>query len=127
MTGIRVRERGTSPLSARTRRKLLGELHRRAQAGEIAAMESLVRLSIGKRAKPGEERQAASEHRRSFLWTRRKVGPPLLWRSRGPYLTRSMLARVRHHERHGAGGFLLSWRSVLAMAPSGLTARLLRV
>ncbi len=59
MTRMRIRERGPSPLSARTRRKLLGELHRRAIAGEVAAMESLVRLSIGKRAKPGEERKAA--------------------------------------------------------------------
>ncbi len=55
----RVRERGPSPLSVRTRRKLLSELHRRAIAGEVAAMESLVRLSIGRRTSPAEERQAA--------------------------------------------------------------------
>jgi hypothetical protein len=55
----RVRERGPSPLSARTRRKLLGELHRRAIAGEVAAMESLVRLSIAKCTKQGEVLGAA--------------------------------------------------------------------
>jgi hypothetical protein len=55
----RVRELGPSPLSVRTRRKLLGELHRRAIAGEVASMESLVRLSIGRRTSPAEERQAA--------------------------------------------------------------------
>jgi hypothetical protein len=55
----RVRELGPSPLSVRTRRKLLGELHRRAIAGEVAAMEALVRLSIGWRTSPAEERQAA--------------------------------------------------------------------
>jgi hypothetical protein len=59
MNRVRTRERGPSPLSARTRRKLLGELHRRAIAGEVAAMESLIRLSIGKRGNPCEVRRAA--------------------------------------------------------------------
>ena len=59
MNRVRIRERGPSPLSVRTRRKLLGELHRRALAGEIAAMESLVRLSIGRRARGAQESQAA--------------------------------------------------------------------
>jgi hypothetical protein len=41
---IRSRERGPSPLSARTRRKILASLRDRALAGDVAAGEALVRL-----------------------------------------------------------------------------------
>jgi len=41
---LRIRERGPSPLSGRTRRRLLGSLLRRADAGDVAAAEALVRL-----------------------------------------------------------------------------------
>jgi len=38
------RERGPSPLSGRTRRKLLASLLRRAEAGDVVAAAELVRL-----------------------------------------------------------------------------------
>ena len=41
----RRRERGPSPLSARTRRRLLRDLPRRAWAGDASAAESLMRLA----------------------------------------------------------------------------------
>ena len=56
---IRSRERGPSPLSARTRRKILAALRDRALAGDVAAGEALVRLSHEKRPKSAEGRKAA--------------------------------------------------------------------
>jgi hypothetical protein len=41
----RRRERGPSPLSARTRRKLLANLHHRALAGDAVAAGVLIKLS----------------------------------------------------------------------------------
>jgi hypothetical protein len=41
----RRRERGPSPLSARTRRKLLADLHHRALAGDAVAAAELIKLS----------------------------------------------------------------------------------
>jgi hypothetical protein len=41
----RQRPRGYSPLSQRTRRRLLADLCRRALAGDAQAAESLIRLS----------------------------------------------------------------------------------
>ena len=45
-TPRQARERGASPLSATTRRRLLADLLRRAEAGDAAAAAVLVRLSI---------------------------------------------------------------------------------
>jgi hypothetical protein len=56
---IRSRERGPSPLSARTRRKILAALRDRALAGDVAAGEALVRLGHEKRPKSAEGRKAA--------------------------------------------------------------------
>jgi hypothetical protein len=56
---IRSRERGPSPLSARTRRKILAALRDRALAGDVAAGEALVRLGHEKRGKPADRREAA--------------------------------------------------------------------
>jgi len=42
----RVRERGPSPLSHRTRRRLLASLLRRADAGDVSAAAELVRLGM---------------------------------------------------------------------------------
>ena len=53
----RTKERGPAPLSGRSCQKFLCAIHRRAIAGEIGAMESLIRLAIGKRA-IDEERKA---------------------------------------------------------------------
>jgi hypothetical protein len=47
-----VRERGASPLSAATRRRLLADLLRRAEAGDAEAAAALVRLSIEARGAP---------------------------------------------------------------------------
>jgi len=44
-TSSRRRDRGPSPLSARTRRKLLADLHHRALAGDAVAAGVLIRLS----------------------------------------------------------------------------------
>jgi hypothetical protein len=52
----RRRERGPSPLSARTRRKLLSDLHRRALAGDAVASGVLIKLSGDPR--PGPTRLA---------------------------------------------------------------------
>jgi hypothetical protein len=52
----RRRERGPSPLSGRTRRKLLSDLHRRALAGDAAAAGVLIKLSGEPR--PGRTRLA---------------------------------------------------------------------
>lgn len=46
---------GVSPLSAATRKRLLGDLLRRAEAGDVPAAEALIRLGI--------ERAAASATR----------------------------------------------------------------
>lgn len=48
--------RACSPLSARTRRRLLRDLLRRAEAGDTSAAEALVRLSID------AERESAKSH-----------------------------------------------------------------
>ena len=56
---IRSRERGPSPLSARTRHKILAALRDRALAGDVAAGEALVRLGHEKRPKSAEGRKAA--------------------------------------------------------------------
>jgi len=42
----RIRERGPSPLSGRTRRRLLASLLRRADAGDVVAAAELVRLGM---------------------------------------------------------------------------------
>ena len=56
---IRSRERGPSPLSTRTRRKILVALRDRALAGDVAAGEALVRLGHEKRPKSAEGRKTA--------------------------------------------------------------------
>ena len=48
----RRRERGPSPLSARTRRKLLADLHHRALAGDAVAAAELIKLSGEPRPEP---------------------------------------------------------------------------
>jgi hypothetical protein len=55
----RRRERGPSPLSARTRRKLLSDLHRRALAGDAAAAGVLIKLSGEPRPRPERPALAA--------------------------------------------------------------------
>lgn len=42
---------GVQPLSRRTRRRLLGELLRRAEEGDIGACEALVRLNMQNEAR----------------------------------------------------------------------------
>jgi len=50
----RIRERGPSPLSGRTRRRLLASLLRRADAGDVVAAAELVRLGLDRdRARRG--------------------------------------------------------------------------
>ena len=60
----RVRERGPSPLSGRTRRRLLASLLRRADAGDVAASAELVRLGMdrdrARRANPAPAEAAAT-------------------------------------------------------------------
>jgi len=58
------RERGPSPLSGRTRRRLLASLLRRADAGDVAAAAELVRLGMdrdrARRANPAPAGAAAT-------------------------------------------------------------------
>jgi hypothetical protein len=56
---IRSRERGPSPLSIRTRSKILATLRDRALAGDVAAGEALVRLGHEKRTTAFENRGGA--------------------------------------------------------------------
>jgi len=54
------RERGASPLSERTRRKLLASLLRRAQGGDVLAAAELVRIGLDRdRARRGAEPASA--------------------------------------------------------------------
>jgi hypothetical protein len=45
----RSRERGPSPWSARTHRRLLGDLVRKAISGDVTATESILRLAMERR------------------------------------------------------------------------------
>ena len=54
----RTRERGCSPTSARSCHKWLAALHRLAIAGHVQAMESLIRLSMGRQVAARERKVA---------------------------------------------------------------------
>jgi hypothetical protein len=55
-------QRGAKPLSASTRCKLLADLLARAERGDVAAAESLVRLSLEQRRAAGTPQAGATHY-----------------------------------------------------------------
>jgi hypothetical protein len=55
-------QRGAKPLSASTRCNLLADLLARAERGDVAAAESLVRLSLEQRRAVGTPQAGATHH-----------------------------------------------------------------